>query len=119
VTVTVSEWWIFVSDAVDLRCVGFECKGAAHEYAFTVRGTDGAFSERLVTLANDAFLAHHARYQDAPEICSLRLDRKFAAGSAPLPSARFSVTEAEPADGKDARAPKSNRSASAHRGQEF
>jgi hypothetical protein len=119
VTVTVSEWWIFVSDAVDLRCVGFECKGAAHEYAFTVRGADGAFSEYFVTVANDAFLAQRARYQDAPEVFSLRLDRKSAAGSDPLPSTRFSVTEAEPADGKDAHAPQSNRSASARRGQEF
>jgi hypothetical protein len=104
-----------VSDAVDLRYVGFECKGAVREYAFTVRGTDGASSAYFVTIANDAFVAHRVRYQDAPEICSLRLHREFAAGSDHPPSTCFAVTDAELADYKDAHTPKSKRGASAHR----
>ncbi len=56
-----------MSDAVVLQYVGFETKGAIREYTFTLRGTGGASSEYFVTIANDAFVAHRVRYQDAPE----------------------------------------------------
>jgi hypothetical protein len=73
-----------------------------------------------VTIANDAFVAHRARYQDAPEICSLRLHREFAARSGHPPCTRFSVTDAELADYKDAHTPKSKPGAFARRKvQEF
>ena len=111
---TVSEWWIFVSDAVVLQYVGFESKGAVREYAFTLRGTDGASSEYFVTMAN-AFVAHRVRYQDAPVSCSLRLHRELATRTDHPPSTRFSVTDAELADYKDAHTPKSKPSASAPR----
>jgi hypothetical protein len=104
-----------VSDAVHLRYVGFETKGAVREYAFTVGGADGASSEYFVTIANEAFVAHRVRYQDAPEICSLRLHREFAVGSDHPRSTRFSVTDAELADYKEAHTPKSKRSAFAQR----
>jgi hypothetical protein len=109
------KWRNFVSDGVVLQYVGFESKGAVREYAFTHRGTDGAFSEYFVTIANDAFVAHRVRYQDAPEICSLRLHREFAARTDHPPFTRFSVTDAELADYKDAHTPKSKPGASAHK----
>jgi hypothetical protein len=96
-----------VSNAVVLQYVGFENKGAVREYTFTLRGTDGASSEYFVTITNDAFVAHRVRYQDAPDICSLRLHREFAARTDHPPSTRFSVTDAELADYKDAHTPKS------------
>jgi hypothetical protein len=109
-----------MSDSVVLQYVGFESKGAVREYAFTVRGTDGASSEYFVTIANDAFVAHRVRYQDAPEICSLRLHREFAARTDHPPSTRFSVTDTELADYKDAHTPKSKPGASVRRrDQEF
>ena len=67
-----------MSNAVVLQYLGFESKGAVREYAFTLRGADGASSEYFVTIANAAFVAHRVRYQDAPHICSLRLHREFA-----------------------------------------
>ena len=91
-----------MSDRVVLRYVGFESNGAVREYAFTVRGTDGAFSEYFVTIANDAFVAHRVCYQDAAEICFLRLHRELAARSDHPPSTRFSVTDAELTDYKEA-----------------
>src|SRR5215467_2731842 len=81
-----------VSDVVALQYVGFESKGSVREYAFTLRGTDGASSEYFVTIANDAFVAHRVRYQDAPDICSLRIRREFATRTDHPPSTRFSVT---------------------------
>jgi hypothetical protein len=107
-----------VSDAVVLQYVGFESKGAVREYAFTLRGIDGVLSEYFVTIANDAFEAHRVRYQDAPDICSLRLHREFATRTDHPSSTRFSVTDAELADYKDAHTPKSKPSASASREDE-
>ena len=104
-----------MSDAVVLQYVGFENKGAVREYAFTLRGTDGASSEYFVTIANDAFVAHRVRYKDAPDICSLRLHREFATRTDHPPSTRFSITDAELADYKDAHTPKSKPSAFAPR----
>jgi hypothetical protein len=104
-----------VSDVVVLQYVGFESKGAVREYAFTLRGTAGAFSEYFVTIANDAFVAHRVRYQDAPDICSLRLHREFATRTDYPPSTRFSVTDAELADYKVAHTAKTKPSASALR----
>jgi hypothetical protein len=104
-----------LSDAVVLQYVGFENKGAVREYSFNLRGTDGASSEYFVTIANDAFVAHRVRYQDAPDICSLRLHREFAARIDHPPSTCFCVTDAELADYKVAHTPKTKPSASAQR----
>ena len=109
-----------MSDAVVLQYVGFESKGAVREYTFTLRGSGGESSEYFVTIANTAFVAHRVRYQDAPDICSLRLHRAFAARTDYPPSTRFDVTDAELADYKNAHAPKSKPSAFAHNeDQEF
>ena len=105
----------FLSAAVVLQYLGFESKGAVREYAFTLRGTDGASSEYFVTIANAAFVAHRVRYQDAPDICSLRLHREFAARSDHPPSTRFSVTDAELAEYMNAHAPKPKPGVSAHK----
>ena len=104
-----------VSDIVVLQYVGFESKGAVREYAFTLRGAGGVPSEYFVTIANDAFVAHRVRYQDAPDICSLRLHKEFAARTDHPPSTCFSVTDAELADYKDAHTPKSKPGAHAPR----
>jgi hypothetical protein len=54
------------------------------------------------------------RYQDAPDICSLRLHREFATRSDHLPSARFSITDAELADYMEAHTPKTKPGVSTH-----
>ena len=106
--------------AAVLPYVGFQRKGAIREYAFTLRRTECPSSEYFVTIANDAFVAHRVRYQDAPDPCSLRLHWEFATRTDHPPSTRFSVTDAELADYKEAHTPKSKPSTSAHReDQEF
>jgi hypothetical protein len=103
-----------VSEAIFLQYMGFETKGAVREYTFTLRGSGGQSSEYFVTIANAAFVAHRVRYQDAPDICSLRLHREFAARSDHPPSTRFSVTDVELAEYMSAHAPKPKRGSSAH-----
>jgi hypothetical protein len=95
-----------VSEKLLLQYVGFENRGAVREYAFTLRGPGGTSTEYFVTIANAAFVAHRVRYQDGPEICSLRLHREFAARTDHPPSTRFSVTDAELAEYMNAHAPK-------------
>ena len=104
-----------MSDPIVLQYIGFETRGEVREYTFTRREFGGESSEYFVTIANAAFVAHHVHYQDAPDICSLRLHREFATRSDHLPSARFSITDAELADYKDAHTPKTKTGASAHR----
>ena len=104
-----------MSDAIVLQYVGFETRGAVREYTFTRRGPAGESSEYFVTIASAAFVEHRVRYQDAPDICSLRLHREFAGRSDHLPSARFSITDAELDDYIEAHAPKTRPGASAYR----
>jgi type IV secretory pathway VirJ component len=109
-----------VSEMILLQYVGFENRGAVREYTFTLAGSGGTSTEYFVTIANAAFVAHRVRYQDGPEICSLRLRREFASWTDQPPSTRFSVTDAELADYMDAHAPKPKPGASAYRkDQEF
>lgn len=105
-----------MSDEVVLQYVGFQTKGAVREYAFALRGTNGESAEYFVTIANAAFVEHRVRYQDGPDVCSLRLHREFTTQMDRPPSTCFSITDAELADYKEAHTPKSKPSASAHRG---
>ena len=98
-TVSVSEWWIFLKDAIVLQYVGFENKGAGREYTFTLCGTGGACSEYFLTITNDTSVAH-ARNQDALDNCSPRLHREFASQTGRPASTRFWVTDTELADYK-------------------
>ena len=109
-----------VSDTVVLQYVGFENRGAVREYAFILRGSAGTSTEYFVTIANAAFVAHRVRYQDGPDICSLRLHREFADRADHPPSTRFSVTDAELAEYTNAHAPKPKPGASTYKkDQEF
>ena len=96
-----------VSDSVILQYIGFRTNGAVREYAFALRGSQGASSEYFVTIDTAAFVEHRVRYQDAPDICSLKLHRELAAWAEHPASTRFSITDAELADYRDAHAPKS------------
>jgi len=104
-----------VSNEVVLQYVGFETRGAVREYAFTVRGSGGESSNYFVTIANDAFLAHRVRYQDAPDICSLRLRREFATETGQPRFIRFAVTDAELTDYQHTHTPKTKPGTAAHR----
>jgi hypothetical protein len=106
-----------VSDSVVLQYVGFGTKGTDREYTFSLRGSGGESADYVVTIANDAFLAHRVRYQDAPDICSLRLHREFAAKTGHPPYTRFCITDAELTEYKDAHAPKSKPSIATPREQ--
>ena len=95
-----------MSDAVVFQYLGFQTKGAEREYTFVLRGPGGESADYFVTIANAAFLAHRVRYQDAPDICSLRLRKEFSAEATHPPLTRFCITDAELSEYRDAHAPK-------------
>jgi hypothetical protein len=102
-----------VSDVVVLQYVGFETKGTVCD-TFTLRGSGRESSEYSVAIENAAFIEHRVRYQDAPDICSIRLRRELSTHTGHLPSCHFFVTDVEMADYKSAHTPKTKPSRSAH-----
>ena len=102
-------------DQIIVQYVGFASKALVREYTFAVRGAETVPREYTLTISNEAFQAHRARYQDAPQICSLRLRRELATNANQPPTNEFCITDAELADYRGARAPKSLRGFAKHR----
>lgn len=86
--------------------VGFTVDEREREYTLRVWGTSGDAHDFHVAIANQAFLAHSLRYQDAPEICFLKLQRELVAAGDRLPALRLAVTAAELEEYRTAHAPK-------------
>jgi hypothetical protein len=82
---------------------GFQAKASVREYAFTVRETADDQQEFTVTITNEAFVSHRARYQDAPDICSIRLHHELTTYANHPPEKHFCVTDAELAEYHTAR----------------
>jgi hypothetical protein len=83
-----------MSDRPVVQYLGFNATPSVREYAFTVRKA-GVEREFILNIANEAFLSHRARYQDAPAICALRLNAELAAHSNHPPESQFSITDPE------------------------
>jgi len=96
-----------VSDQIIVQYLGFESKGDSREYAFSVREPSGEPLEYTLTVVNEAFLSHRIQYQDAPQICSLRLHRELATNANHPSTTHFSITDAELAEYHNSRKPKS------------
>jgi hypothetical protein len=99
-----------VTETILVQYVGFQVKDMVREYTFAVRDAATEPLQYTLTIENEAFVSRRARYQDAPEICSLRLHRELDSHSNHPPTTHFSVTDAELASYQDARKPKPVRS---------
>lgn len=73
---------------------GFEPKPLVRQYSFKVLEA-GETREFTLTIANEAFLSHRVRYQDAPDICTLRLRRELAEGQTHPTKTHFRVSETD------------------------
>ena len=73
--------------------VGFKSLPAAREYTLRVTQADGSSHDFRLAISNDAFLSRHVRYQDAAEICFLKLQRAVIACEPGLPATKQDVTE--------------------------
>ena len=87
-----------MADPTVPQYLGFTSSAFAREYSFVLRDASGKLREYSVTIPNEAFLSHRTRYQDGPNICSLRLRRELAADGADPSVTRFNVTDSELSD---------------------
>lgn len=90
-----------MSVALLVQYVGFEAKSLVREYTFQVRHSADEPREFTLTITNEAFNAHRIRFQDAPDLCSLKLQRELAAVQFPLKN-HFRITDAELEDYRSA-----------------
>jgi len=84
-----------VIDPIIVQYVGFEAKDLVREYTFSVREPASQPRAYILTIANEAFESHRARYQDAPDICLLKLRRELATGANQTEATCFCVTDTE------------------------
>jgi hypothetical protein len=82
------------STTVIVQYLGFQVKALSREYTFQVREA-GAEREFTVAIPNEAFLARLVSYQDAPNICSKRLQAELEAHANHPPDLQFVITSEE------------------------
>jgi hypothetical protein len=95
-----------MTENLNIQYVGFEAKALVREYSFIVRRALDETSKFTLTIGNEAFDSRGVRFQDAPEICSLRLHRELAVfGSCP-PKAHYRISETDLSEYRTSHAPK-------------
>ncbi|MGH9322742.1 MAG: hypothetical protein ACRD3V_23010 [Vicinamibacteria bacterium] len=87
--------------------LGFKSVDGTREYALRVRVPGNQDRDFTLVIANEAFLANRVRYQDAPEICFLKLQRELlACPEGTHPARKLKVTDAELEEYRVAHSPK-------------
>ncbi len=99
-----------MSHEIIVQFVGFESKARVREYTFTVREPSTEPRDFTVTIANEAFTGRRVRYQDAPDVCSLKLRRELASYANHPPDSHFAITDAELEDYRSTHSPRTARS---------
>lgn len=95
-----------MTDKVIVQYVGFKAKALEREYSFVVRRALNETSEFTLTIGNEAFGSRRVRFQDAPEICSLRLQHELAVFGNHPPTAHYCISETDLDDYRNSHAPK-------------
>jgi hypothetical protein len=95
-----------LTENINVQYVGFEAKALVREYSFIVRRALDETSKFTLTIGNEAFGSHGVRFQDAPEICSLRLHRELAVFGSDPPRAHYRISETDLDDYRSSHAPK-------------
>jgi hypothetical protein len=98
-----------VNNEAIMQFMGFEVKDRVREYTFTVREPATDPREFTLTISNEAFNEHRVRFQDAPDVCSLKLRRELATYSNHPPNTHYGITDAEIEDYRSSHAPKSKK----------
>jgi hypothetical protein len=73
-----------------------------------VRQAANETREFALTIVNEAFNSRRVRYQDGPDICSLKLHRELATFSNHPPQAHYRISEFDLDEYRKAHAPKSS-----------
>jgi hypothetical protein len=91
---------------LNVQYVGFEAKGLMREYKFVVRGAANHTNDYFLEIDNESFSSRHVRFQDAAEICSLRLHRELAASGNQPSNSHYRIGTAELEDYRKSHSPK-------------
>jgi len=94
-----------MAENINVQYVGFKAKALVREYSFIVRRALNETSEFTLTIGNEAFGSRRVRFQDAPEICSLRLHRELAVFGDHPPQAHYRISESDLDDYRNCHAP--------------
>jgi hypothetical protein len=78
-----------------MQYMGFESNGRGREYRFEVRCSAEDLREFTLTIPDEAFNSRRIRYQDAPDICSLKLKRELITNADVPSKTNFALTDAE------------------------
>jgi hypothetical protein len=95
-----------MSDNLIVQFVGCEVLSLVRQYTFSVRESKTEPREFTLTIANASFDLRRARFQDAPDICSLRLRRELAADANHPANTHFEITDEELDDYRGRHSPK-------------
>lgn len=75
--------------------VGFSVNEATREYCLRAKMPDGDFQDFTLAILNKDFIERRVRYQDAPEICFLKLQRDLAVSGDSPPEFHQDVSNEE------------------------
>jgi hypothetical protein len=81
--------------SVNVQYVGFTAKAMVREYSFLVRETSIDSHEITFTILNEAFTSHRLSFQNAPDICSLKLQRELADSTNTPLKTHYLISETE------------------------
>ena len=99
-----------MSESLIVQFVGYEVHALDREYRFTVREPKKEPREFTVTISTEAFDGRRARFQDAPDICSVRLRRELSGESYNPLMTSFRITDQELDDYRGRHSPKTSQS---------
>jgi len=91
-----------------MQYFGFQTKGEYREYSFQVRYAAEDIRDFTLTILNEAFTSHRVRYQDAPDVCSLKLRRELISNANHPSHTTFAISDTELEDYRADHASKSS-----------
>jgi hypothetical protein len=82
-----------MSHNILMQYVGFESKDRGREYRFEVRCSAEDLREFTLTIPDEAFNSRRVRYQDAPDVCSLKLRQELTTNANVPSQTHFQITD--------------------------
>ena len=84
-----------MSKEILIQFLGFESKASTREYTFVVRESSTEPREFKIAIAQQAFSEHRARFQDGPDICTIKLRRELTTSDNHPAESHFDITDLE------------------------
>jgi len=81
--------------SVNAQYMGFKAKAIVREYSFLVRESPTDTQEITFTILNEAFTSRRLSFQNAPDICSLKLHRELADTANNPMKTHYRISESE------------------------